>query len=127
MIRTNSKKFKTNFESFLKENLRDCDYGIDFESMDLKTLCNEVFRIAREEGERYNTFNYETFKQYMQGLPSLIYSSYWLNGGCDCKTSFEVLRKLLEQTEEYQKKFDIEQANEYLTKLIWDSLNKFRY
>lgn len=66
-----------------------------------------------------NYLTYSDFKEYLQGLPSVIDTNYYYN-----RSAVQQLGEWLEETESERNKYSESQAEELITKLIFKELSK---
>lgn len=122
MLKTNSKKLKVKIENYLKDGWGD--YLLDnpkMASFEYKEGIKKIFELEKPKTNIYNQLiynsNYERFKDWMCGLCSAIYSNYYYN-----ISAVELVGDLLEQTQEERNKYTEEQAEELMTRLLYNCL-----
>lgn len=126
MLKTNSKKAKENLKVYIMENFDESYFDYDeapFKDLtDYKNVCTCIFNVMMEE-KRYNRSvnDFETFKDWAQGLPSILDTCYYYN-----RSAKVDLMKILEETEAEAKKFTEQQAEERLTWLLYREINHNR-
>lgn len=126
MLKTNSKKAKENLKVYIMENFDESYFDYDeapFKDLtDYKNVCTCIFNVMMEE-KRYNRSvnDFETFKDWAQGLPSILDTCYYYN-----RSAKVDLMKILEETKEEANKFTEQQAEERLTWLLYREINHNR-
>ena len=126
MLKTNSKKAKENLKAYIMEHFDESYFDYDespFEDLtDYKNVCTIIFNVMMEE-KRYNKSinDYETFKDWSQGLPSILDTCYYYN-----RSAKVDLMNILEETEAEAEKFTEQQAEERLTWLLFREINHNR-
>ena len=121
MLKTNSKKAKENIKSYILNIYDDtADYsncGIDTNTSnweDVKKNIKDIFYLEYGRHVDFYKGEYYAFKNWCQGLPSIIDTCYYYN-----RSAIKDLGDILEETEEEKEKFTEEQAEEKLTYLIY--------
>lgn len=123
MLRTNSKKAKENIKNYILENFNPEGYieeEKDTITKNFSIVCNFIYTTFYHEEVKYNKnklTNYEMFKWWCQGLPSVLDCCYYYN-----RSAIEEVAKILEETEEEKNRFTEQQAEELLTKLIYKTI-----
>ena len=114
MLKTNTKKVKENLKNYIMEHF-NCE-GYDVETpTNYKDICKMIYDTMEEEKfYAKEKTNYETFKSWCQGLPSMLDTCYYYN-----REAKDDLKIILEETEEEANKFTEEQAMEKLTYLLY--------
>ena len=133
MLKTNSKKARENLKNYIMHYTEDIasDYGYDENFLkDYNNRCFVIFKIfmieKRSEFDLYNNKinGFEVFKSWASGLALNDLFCYWYN-----RPAKKDLHIILEQTEKEQEKYTENQAEVFLTKLIYDAVirgyNKF--
>ena len=126
MLKTNNKKAKENLKAYIMENFDESYFDYDeapFEDLaDYKNVCTCIFNVMMEE-KRYNRSvnDFETFKDWAQGLPSILNTCYYYD-----RSAKVDLTNILEETEEEAEKFTEQQAEERLTWLLYREINHNR-
>lgn len=121
MLRTNSKQAISNIRAYIINNFDGTNYGIE-----TPETFEEVARVI------YNTFadeylyeynrrrnEQEVFTEWCSGLPSILDTCYFYN-----RSAVEDLGDILEETEAERSKYTEEQAEKYLTYLIYREIKK---
>ena len=126
MLKTNSKAVKQKIRAYIIEHFNAYYYPdnkdyIDQELKDEKAIfCYIVKTIKKEKSHdikrNYNFLSYEIFKDYCQGLPSVLNCDYYV------KPAVNLLGDILEQTNEERNKYNEEQAEELMTRLLYREL-----
>ena len=124
MLRTNSKKAKENIKNYIVENFDFSNYegykGHEATPTEYKDICKCILDIMNIEKFNVKEKNeYETFKSWCQGLPSLLDTCYYYN-----RSAKEDLKNILEQTEEQVNKYTEEQSEEKLTYLLYREIKR---
>ena len=125
MLKTNSRQAKENLKAYIMEHFDESYFDYAEEVPDLTTyenICTVIYNVMMEE-KRYNHSinDYETFKDWAQGLPSILDTCYYYN-----RSAVEDLAEILEETEEEAEKFTEQQAEERLTWLLYREINHNR-
>ena len=121
MLKTNSKKAINNTRQYVIDCANLADYGIheNFTPDNWKAFQETYIPIIRKELfyrlPENAPVSFETFKHYMQGLPSLF--GYFIG-----ENALNDLAEILEETEEEKNRFTQNEAAELLTKLIYREL-----
>lgn len=122
MLKTNSKKLKVKIEDYLKDGWND--YILDnpeLANLEYKEGIKKIFEIEKPKKNIYGQIiyknNYERFKDWMGGLCSAIYSNYYYN-----ISAVDLVGDLLEQTQEERNKYNESQAEELMTRLLYNCL-----
>lgn len=121
MLRTNSKKAMENIRTYIEENFDCTSYELEKEPKTFKEKACFTLKTCRAEKtySGYNTPDYEIFKDWCQGLPSLLDTCYYYN-----RSAVDDLAEILEETEEEKGRFTESEAEEKLTYLIYRELRK---
>ena len=122
MLKTNSKQAKENIQNYIMEHFDFTGYedGEKATPETYKEICKCIYDTMMEEkfySKEIN--NYETFKSWCQGLPSLLDTCYYYN-----RSAVEDLKIILEETDEEASKFTERQAEERLTQLLYREIIK---
>ena len=121
MLRTNSKQAINNIRAYIVNNFDGTNYGIE-----TPETFEEVARVI------YNTFadeylyeynrrrnEQEVFTEWCSGLPSILDTCYFYN-----RSAVEDLGDILEETEAERSRYTEDQAEKYLTYLIYREIKK---
>lgn len=133
MLKTNTKKAKENIRKYIINIYDDeVDYsncGIDTNKQtfeEIAEVIKEVFHLEKLNNENIRNYYrvknysmYEIFKEWCQGLPSIIDTCYYYN-----RSAIKDLGDILEETEEERSRFTEEEAEEKLTYLIYREIFK---
>ena len=122
MLKTNSKQAKENIKVYNMEHFDFTGYEEDGKSKPetYQEVCKCIYdTMIAEKFYARETNDYETFKSWCQGLPSLLDTCYYYN-----RSAVNDLRVILEETEEETNKFTEEQAEERLTYLLYREITK---
>lgn len=117
MLRSNSKKAKENIKKYIIEHFDYSNYKADGKSApaEYKEICKCIYNtMMKEKFYSREINNYETFKSWCQGLPSLFDTCYYYN-----RSAVEDLRVILEETEAEVNKYTEDEAEERLTYLLY--------
>ena len=121
MLRTNSKKAMENIRTYIEENFDCTGYEPEKEPETFKEKACFILETCKKK-KKYSSFNlsdYEIFKGWCQGLPSLLDTCYYYN-----RSAVDDLAEILEETEEEKRRFTDSEAEEKLTYLIYRELSK---
>lgn len=127
MLKTNTRKARENIKKYIMEIYEPEDYSnhnIDTNKQtfdEIAEVIKEVFKLeklnnenARQYYYRKNYSMYEVFKEWCQGLPTIIDTCYYYN-----RSAVKDLGDILEETEEEKSRFTEQEAEEKLTYLIY--------
>ena len=125
MLKTNSKKAIENIRAYIMKNF-DCsnydvtEYGFTKEPETFPEIARCILTVCKLE-KRYQTYNreFDMFKDWCQGLPSLLDTCYYYN-----RSAVDDLAEILEESEEEKNRFTESEAEEKLTYLIYRELTK---
>ena len=133
MLKTNTKKAIENIRKYIVDNFNGYEDG---NSERIKELAeedlNENFpQLARyinnafyweyvHYDTRRNISTFELFKEWAQGLPSVLNCDYYCN-----RSAVTDLGDILEETEQERNKYSESDAEDMLTRLIYRELEKF--
>lgn len=120
MLRTNSNKYKENIKNYIIENFDYSNYEDDnhVAPTEYKDICKCIYNTMEvEKFHAKEATSYLTFKSWCQGLPSILDTCYYYN-----RSAIEDVKNLLEQAEEESSKYTESQAEEYLTRLIYNEI-----
>lgn len=119
MLKTNSRQAKENIKNYILNHFdfssyRGCE-GYEEEPTTYKDICKCIYNTMHIE-KRYNNSknDFETFKDWCQGLPTIIDTDYYYN-----RSAINDLGDILEQTAEQRNKYTEQQAEETLTRLLY--------
>ena len=126
MLRTNSKTVKERIRNYIVENI-DRDYieevtGKDVDNLDYSEIKEALRNIIFEEMEKHHCLRgrrgkYYFFKEWAAGLPSALNTLYYYN-----ISAVDLLGDILEETEEERNRYTEMQAEEMLTKLLFNEI-----
>lgn len=122
MLKINSKQAKENIKKYIMEHFDYSNYEVDGEAVPetYTEICKCIYDTMMEEKFYAKEVNeYETFKTWCQGLPSMLDTCYYYN-----RSALEDLKIILEETDEEANKFTEEQAEERLTYLLYREIVK---
>lgn len=121
MIKTNTKKAKENIKKYIisiyDETTDYSNCGIDTNTKNWDKIKENIINIFNLEVGNFRSRQigqYNAFKEWCQGLPSIIDTCYYYN-----RSAIKDLGDILEETEEERNKYSEEQAEERLTQLIY--------
>lgn len=122
MLRTNSKQAKENLKNYIMEHFDFTGYEEEGKKAPetYKEICRCIYDTMQAEKYCARARNdYETFKDWCQGLPSLLDTCYYYN-----RSAVEDLKNILEETTAEAERFTEEQAAERLTYLMFREITK---
>ena len=132
MLRTNNKKVTEkikkqiliSFKKWTSENeeLQPFIYNIEtFEEAKIIIIKKFILEMLNNENTKkyYNYNTFKAFKDWMEGLITIIDTSYFTK-----PIAKKIIIELLEETEEEAKRFTEDQAEELITKLYYNVLFK---
>lgn len=121
MLKTNSKKAMENIRAYIEENFDCTGYDLGKEPETFKEKALFILETCRKEKfySLNNKSSYEIFKDWCQGLPSLLDTCYYYN-----RSAVDDLAEILEETEEEKERFTESEAEEKLTYLMYRELTK---
>lgn len=117
MLKTNSKQAKENIKKYIMENFDFTGYEEEGRVVPrtYEEICKCIYdTMKREKFYAKEVNDYETFKSWCQGLPSLLDTCYYYN-----RSAINDLKVILEETEEEVSKFTESEAEEKLTYLLY--------
>lgn len=122
MLKTNSKQAMENIRLYIMEHFDYTGYEEDGvkEPETYAEICKCIYDTMMVE-KRYTraTNPYETFRDWCQGLPSILDTCYYYN-----RSAVEDLKVILEETAEEASKFTESEAEERLTWLLYREITK---
>lgn len=121
MLKTNSKKAIENIRAYIEEIFDCTSCELEKEPKTFREKACFILEVCRLE-KRYSSFNmsdYEIFKHWCQGLPSLLDTCYYYN-----RSAVDDLARIMEESEEEKSRFTESEAEEKLTYLIYRELSK---
>lgn len=117
MLKTNSKQAKENIKAYIMDHFDFSGYedGETATPETYKEICKCIYDTMIAE-KFYNraSGNYDTFKDWCQGLPSMLDTCYYYN-----RSAVKDLAEILEETPEESRRFTEEEAEEWLTRLLY--------
>lgn len=124
MLKTNSKKARENIRTYIMDHFDPCGYDVNqnpatFEetaAIILETFAREKF-YATQYIYRYGWGGYRVFRDWCQGLPSILDTCYYYN-----RSAVADLGAILEETPEEMERYTESEAEERLTALIFREL-----
>lgn len=133
MLRTNCKQAVENIKRYITDHF-DCSGFNDIQEPETfdgvaETIYAIFLREKRSNDDYYRRnriSDYEIFKDWCQGLPSILDTCYYYN-----RSAVDDLGNILEETEEERNRYSEDQAQEMLTQLIWREVvrghNRYAY
>lgn len=123
MIKSNSKKARENIRAYILNNFDPESYGHDkseFETFEAAAaFILESFRSEKRYELPHYRNEFDGFKSWCQGLPSVIDTCYYYN-----RSAVEDLGAILEEAEAEQNRYSEADAEKLLTNLIYRELMK---
>ena len=122
MLRTNSKQAMENIKAYIIKHFDFTGYEEDGKPIPqtYQEICKCIYDTMMEEKFYNKSVNdYETFKSWCQGLPSILDTCYYYN-----RSAVEDLKLILEETDEEASKHSEQQAEERLTWLLYREITK---
>lgn len=132
MLKTNTRQARENIRQYILDIYEPEDYtnnNIDTNKQtfeEIAEVIKEVFYLEKLNNENIKNYYrvknysmYEIFKEWCQGLPSIIDTCYYYN-----RSAIKDLGDILEETEEERSRFTEEEAEEKLTYLIYREIFK---
>ncbi len=128
MLKTNSKKARENIQKYILNNFDVSNYPeykntneSDFKSV--AKVIYEVFLLEKyylmEYERAHNMSEFDSFRDWAQGLPSIIDTCYYYN-----RSAREDIANILEESATEKEKHEEKNAEELLTYLIYNALIK---
>lgn len=119
MLKTNSKQAKENIQRYIIEHFDCSGYDVE-EPTTYQEMCQMIYDTMKKEKFHNKSINeFEIFKDWCQGLPSILDTCYYYN-----RSALEDLKIILEETEDEANKYTEEQAEERLTYLLYREITK---
>lgn len=121
MLRTNSKKAREGIRAYIRENYNPDGYDEYSETDDISLIASNILHCFVDEKVVHDSrglSEWELFLEWMSGLPSILHAEYFL------RSARLILGDILEETEGERNRFTETQAEEMLTKLIWNELRR---
>lgn len=128
MLKTNSKQVKEKVLNYIIDSVEDWE----LDNQDLaeawqsykyygtkeynKAICKTILDIIIKE-KHINYVSYYEFKDYCQGLPSILDCNYYYN-----VSAKKIIKEWLEETDEEADKYTEEQAEELITRLLYRTI-----
>lgn len=122
MLKTNSKKAKENIKNYILENFEPYNEKEGENLKDFKSVAKYIYltfygeAVLKDKNYKGDLYNY--FKWWCQGLPSILDTCYYYN-----RSAKDDIAKILEETEEEKNRYTEEEAEELLTKLIFNIIS----
>ncbi len=130
MLRTNSKIVQQRIQDYLVTHFLPFDEDIDNPAYDFTNIgcicqyCWNTFisTVYNSPNERayFNNNTYLAFEYWLSGLPGIINPAYYYRS----PSAVDTLGDILEQTPEQRNKYSEMQAEQCLTRLIFDFIRK---
>lgn len=125
MLRTNSKQAKENIRNYIIDNFTAESYTDTppTEWHEIAKFIYDTFRSEKynflQDYRYYNNNEWKAFLDWCQGLPSVLDTCYYYN-----RSAVEDLGNILEQTEQERSKYEESAAENLLTMLIYNEIEK---
>ena len=125
MLKTNSKQAKENIRNYIIDNFTAENYTDTppTEWHGIATFIYECFRSEKynclQDYRYYNGNEWRAFLDWCQGLPSVLDTCYYYN-----RSAVEDLGNILEQTAQERSKYEESAAENLLTMLIYNEIEK---
>jgi hypothetical protein len=119
-LKTNTKKARENVRNYILTGFTP--YETENETEDFTSAARYILKTFYEEKIKHDKrrlSHYEYFKEWCQGLPSVIDTCYYYN-----RSAVKDVADILEETEEEAGKYTEQQAEELLTRLVYRELTK---
>lgn len=119
MVKVNSKTAREGLRKYIRENYNPDGYYEYEDTTDVKKISANILSCFYDEKVRFDSRKMifeDLFMEWMYGLPSILNADYILMSAKD------VLGGILDETEAERDRFTETQAEEMLTRLIWDEL-----
>lgn len=117
MLKTNSKKAKENTKAFIASEFSVDNYGLDKNDFkEFKDIANFIYKCFKSEylhGYNLTRNNQETFIDWLWGMPSVLSLDFLVR-----TSAIDILKNILEETEQEANKYTEQQAEKYLLYLI---------
>lgn len=120
-LRSNSKKAVNNIHAYIISNYDPSNYDLPVET-DFPKIAKQILQTWYDEVGNYKRHNesfQESFISWCAGLPSILDTCYYYN-----RSAVDDLGSILEETEAEKAKYDEQQAEEMLSKLIYREIAK---
>lgn len=122
MLKSNSKKAQENIKNYILNNFDFSNYEDENTTAptEYNAICKVILETMNDEKFYSKEINeYEIFKTWCQGLPSILDTCYYYN-----RSAVNDLKEILEETEAEASKFTEQQAEERLTYLLYREIKK---
>lgn len=121
MLKTNSKQAKENIKNYIINHFDFSNYETESNTAPTKykDICKCIYETMKDEKFYKSNNDFETFKSWCQGLPSILDTCYYYN-----RSAVEDVKMILEQTDEQANKYTESQAEETLTYLLYREITK---
>ena len=125
MLKTNSKKAKENIRNYIIDNFTAENYTDTppTEWHEIAKFIYETFRSEKynchQDYRYYNGNKWKAFLDWCQGLPSVLDTCYFYN-----RSAVEDLGNILEQTTTERNRYEESAAENLLTMLIYNEIEK---
>lgn len=126
MLKTNSKKARENIRTYIMEHFDPTGYDVNQEPATFEETARIILDTFAEEKQydtryiyRVGLSDYNVFKDWAAGLPSILDTCYYYN-----RSAVDDLGEILEETTEEKARYTESQAEERLTYLIFRELQK---
>lgn len=121
MLRTTNKAVKERIKRYILDGANFEGYDeIELDPADFPAVCRAILDTCKSEKkyQRYSS-RFEMFKDWAQGLPSVLNTLYYYN-----VSAVDLLGEWLEETEAEKAKFAEQEAEERITWLIFRELER---
>ena len=119
MLKTNSKKARENVREYIVNHFNPDSYDFRGDSSDWETVARYIMAQFDREKRGERGTRAELFEDWCEGLPSVLDTCYYYN-----RSSVDDLGAILEETDAEKARYTEQQAEELLTRLIYDELCK---
>ena len=124
MLHANSKQAHENLKQYIRRNYNPTGRdGLAEDTADFTDIAKSIMKTFESEKKYYAAHRYskeDIFVEWCAGLPSVLDTCYY----CD-RFAVDDLGEILEETEEEKKRFTESQAEDKLTRMIYQELNKY--
>lgn len=117
MLKTNSRQARQNVQAYIMQHFDGSNYDIETPETFKETAAIILATCEKEKYYSQGRTGAETFKDWAQGLPSILDTCYYYN-----RSAVDDLGAILEETEAEKARYTEAQAEELLTSLIYREL-----
>ena len=129
MLKTNSKKARENVRAYISYYYDETNYCFDSPAKNFHEIAQKILDIFHKEKYYTNEYikanrlsEYEIFKKWCEGLPSILDTCYFYN-----RSAVQDLGDILEQSKSEREQYTESDAEDLLTRLIYRELIKEVY